>query len=166
MVKNLFLVRHAKSDWSVPGQKEFDRELNGRGISDAPRMGKKLYEMDVRPELIISSPALRAKLTAEFICEQLRYDTEKIIFNEEIYEASVRSLLAVINDLPDEYNKVMIFGHNPGFTDLAEHLTKTPIGNIPTCGAVSIEFQVDSWKEVSGETSILKWFIYPKKVLS
>lgn len=165
MVKNLFLVRHAKSDWSNSGQKDFDRELNSRGVNDAPRMGRKLYELNVKPELIISSPAARAKLTAEYISEQLQYDTEKILFNEEVYEASVRSLLAVINDIPDHYNKVMMVGHNPAFTYIAESLTKQPIDNIPTCGIVNIEFTVDSWKEVSGGTGNLKWFIYPKKVL-
>ncbi|MBX9853514.1 MAG: histidine phosphatase family protein [Cytophagaceae bacterium] len=165
MLKNLFLARHAKSDWSVPGQKDFDRELNGRGRNDAPRMGKKLSEMDVKPDLIMSSPAARAKLTAEFIAEQLRYDTEKIIFNEDIYEASVRSLLAIINELSDDYNKVMLVGHNPTFTYIAEYLTKKNIDNIPTCGIVNIEFNVDSWKEVSGDIGNLKWFIYPKKIL-
>ena len=165
MVKNLFLVRHAKSDWSIPGQKDFDRELNARGSNDAPRMGRKLYELDVRPDLIISSPAARAKYTAEFIAEQLRYDTEKIILNDEVYEASVRSLLAVINDIPDDYHRVIIVGHNPTFTYIAENLTKKNIDNIPTCGVVNIEFQIDSWKEVSGDMGTLKWFIYPKKVL-
>lgn len=165
MVKNLFLVRHAKSDWSNPGQKDFDRELNSRGVSDAPRMGRKLYELGVKPELVISSPAARATLTAEYISEQLHYDSEKILLNEEVYEASVRSLLAVINAIPDHYNNVLMVGHNPAFTYIAESLTKQPIDNIPTCGIVHIEFNIDSWMEVSGGTGNLKWFIFPKKVL-
>src|SRR4051812_23133061 len=106
-MKNLFLVRHAKSDWSISGQKDFDRELNGRGRSDAPKMGRKLYEMEAKPEIIISSPAARAKFTAELISEQLKFDTEKIIYNEDIYEASVRTLLGVINDIEAKYNRVM-----------------------------------------------------------
>jgi len=166
MGKNLFLVRHAKSDWSQPGQKDFDRELNARGRLDAPRMGRKLFEMDVKPDLIISSPAVRAKLTAEFIAEQLRYDTEKIEWNEEVYEASVRSLLSVINHIDDSTTKAMVVGHNPTFTYIAEYLTKKPFENIPTCGIVHIEFDVESWKEVTGDLGNLKWFIYPKKVLS
>src|SRR4051794_29220568 len=121
MTKNLILLRHAKSDWSDPGQKDFDRDLNSRGRLDAPRMGKKLCEMDVKPDLIIASPALRARLTAEFVSEQLRYDVDKIDFREEIYEASLRSLLNVINGLDDTYNKVMIVGHNPTFTYIAEY---------------------------------------------
>jgi phosphohistidine phosphatase len=163
-MKNLFLVRHGKSDWSVSGQKDFDRELNGRGRSDAPKMGRKLYEMEARPDIIISSPAARARLTAELVCEQLKSDPEKILYNEDIYEASVRTLLGVINGIEDKYSRVMIFGHNPGFTFLAEYLTKKEIGNIPTCGVVNIEFDLASWKEVSGGNGELKAFIYPKKV--
>lgn len=166
MVKNLFLVRHAKSDWSDPGQKDFDRDLNTRGRLDAPRMGRKLYEMNVQPELLISSPAKRARLTAEFISEQLQYDLDKIEWKDEVYEASVRSLLALINDIPDTFNKVMIVGHNPAFTYIAEYLTKQPIDNIPTCGIVHISFDIDSWKEVSSDLGTLEWFIYPKKTLS
>jgi phosphohistidine phosphatase len=165
MAKNLFLVRHAKSDWSISGQKDIDRELNVRGINDAPRMGRKLHELNVKPDLIISSPANRAKNTAEFIAEQLQYDTDKILLQEEIYEASVRSLLAVINDLSDNCNAVMIVGHNPTFTYIGEYLTKQNLDNVPTCGVVHIEFEIDSWKEVSEGNGILKMFIYPKNTL-
>jgi len=162
-MKNLFLVRHAKSDWSVSGQKDIDRELNGRGRSDAPKMGRKLYEMEAKPEIIISSPAARARFTAELISEQLKFDTDKIIYNEDLYEASVRTLLGAINGIEDRYSRVMIFGHNPGLTFLAEALTKKEIGNIPTCGIVHLEFAIGSWQEVSGGTGELKSFIYPKK---
>jgi phosphohistidine phosphatase len=162
MIKNLFLVRHAKSDWSVSGQKDFERQLNGRGLSDAPKIGRKLYEMDVKPDLIISSPAERARLTSELVAEQLKYDTDKIVFDPDIYEASVRSLLNVINGIDDKYKNVIIFGHNPTFTYIAESLTKKEIGNIPTCGAVHIEFNIKSWKEASEGTGNLKSFIYPK----
>jgi phosphohistidine phosphatase len=162
MTKNLFLVRHAKSDWSVSGQKDFERQLNGRGLNDAPKMGRKLYEMGMKPDLIISSPAVRARLTAELIAEQLKYDTDKIVFNEEIYEASVRSLLKVINSIDDKNQTVIIVGHNPTFTYIAESLTKREIGNIPTCGAVQIEFNLNSWKEVSEGTGTMKSYNYPK----
>jgi len=165
MQYQLFLLRHAKSDWSTQGQKDFDRELAPRGNLDAPRMGRKLYELGVSPDLIIASTAIRAKYTAQYIAEQLKFDTEKIEFNEEIYEASLRTLLHVINNLPEETKKVMLVGHNPGLTYLAEFLTKKEIGTIPTCGVVSLEFNVDSWAEISGGLADMKWFIFPKQVL-
>ena len=165
MAKNLFLVRHAKSDWSIPGQKDFDRELNVRGNNDAPRMGRKLHDLGLKPDLIISSPANRAKHTAELIAEQLKYDTDSIILDEEVYEASVRSLLAVINNLPNNCNEVIIVGHNPTFTYIAEYLTKKNLDNIPTCGVVHILFEIDSWNEVSEGNGHLQLFIFPKSDL-
>ena len=161
----LYLLRHAKSDWSFPGQKDIDRELNNRGYNDAPRMGRKLYELEAIPDKIICSPSKRTKLTIEFVCEQLKYDLSKVEYNDEIYEASLRTLLNVINNLEDETKSVMLVGHNPGFTYLAEYLTKQEIGNVPTCGALRLDFNIGSWKEVSAGLADMKWFIYPKSVL-
>jgi len=162
MGKTLIFMRHAKSDWSIAGQKDFDRTLNNRGLGDAPRMGRRLLEIGVKPDLVISSPAIRARTTAEYVSEQLKYDIDKIVYDDEVYEASVRSLLAVINKLEDINNCVIIFGHNPTHTYLAEYLTKEAIGNIPTSGAVCIEFDFDSWSLVSEGTGKMKWFEYPK----
>ncbi|HVD98124.1 MAG TPA: histidine phosphatase family protein [Cytophagaceae bacterium] len=164
MSKTLIFMRHAKSDWSIAGQKDFDRTLNNRGLGDAPRMGRRLHEMGVKPDLVISSPAVRAKTTAEYVSEQLGYDIDNIVYDPEIYEASVRSLLAVINNLDDSKNCIIIFGHNPTHTYLAEYLTKEAIGNIPTSGAVCINFEFDSWKLVSQNTGKMQWFEYPKKL--
>jgi phosphohistidine phosphatase len=166
MSKSLYLVRHAKSDWSIPGRADFDRDLNSRGMMDAPQMGRKLYDMGVLPELIISSPAVRARKTAEFIAEQLKYETEKIDFKEDIYEASLRTMLSIINQFSNSYNNIMLFGHNPGFTYLAEYLTKENLEDIPTCGVVYIDFAVDGWNEISGGSGSMKWLISPKKDLN
>jgi len=164
MPKTLIFMRHAKSDWSVVGQKDFDRPLNNRGLSDAPRMGRKLQTIGLKPDLILSSPAIRAKNTAEYVAEQLHYPLESIEFNEEIYESSARTLLQIINNIGDKYQTVLLFGHNPTFTYLAEYLTKEDIGNIPTAGAISIHFEFDSWTLVSEGTGKMNWFEYPKKI--
>ncbi len=156
-------MRHAKSDWSISGQKDFDRSLNQRGLMDAPKMGARLKGMGILPDLIISSPALRAKMTAEYVAEQLHYDLDKIDWNEEIYEAPVRTLLQIINQVSPAISSFIIFGHNPSITYLAEYLSKAEIGNIPTAGVVCIEFEVPEWDMVSEGTGQLKWFIYPKE---
>jgi len=161
MLHKLYLLRHAKSDWSVSGQKDIDRELNAKGINDALRIGRRLYDMEVMPDLIICSVAQRTRQTAEYICEQLKFDQDAIVFNEDIYEASMRTLFNTITTLDDQHKSVMLIGHNPGFTYLAEYLTKEVIENVPTCGVVCIEFDIDSWKEVSGGLGVLKWFIHP-----
>lgn len=162
MGKTLIFMRHAKSDWSIAGQKDFDRTLNNRGLGDAPRMGRRLLEIGVKPDMVVSSPAVRAKTTAEYVCEQLGYNIDSIVYDDEIYESSVRSLLGIVNKLDDQYNNVIIFGHNPTHTYLAEYLTKEAIGNIPTTGAVCIDFDLDSWQHVSEATGKMRWFEYPK----
>lgn len=166
MARILYLVRHAKSDWSVPGQSDFDRGLNKRGLFDAPMMGKILKELHVNPDLIISSPALRARTTAEYIAEQLGYSLEKIKYDDEIYEASPRTLLRLVNNMDDKFKNVMLFGHNPTFTYLAEFLSKEQIDNIPTSGVVKLHFEYDSWSMVTEGSAEMVWFEYPKKYKS
>jgi phosphohistidine phosphatase len=165
MQKTLYLIRHAKSDWSVPGQKDMERELNSRGISDAPRMGAKMKELGMQPELMISSPSVRTRMTLEFMTEQMDYDFEAVHWEEDIYESSVRTLLRIINELPEEKQRVAIVGHNPGLTYLAEYITGDILGNIPTCGIVEIQLENLKWEEVSQNTGSLKQFIFPKKDL-
>lgn len=165
MQKTLFLIRHAKSDWSIPGQKDIERVLNSRGISDAPRMGAKMKALGMQPDLIISSPSVRTRMTLELITEQMDYDFEAIQWEEDIYEASVRTLLRIINELPPEKQKVAIVGHNPGLTFIAEYLTGDILGNVPTCGMVEILFDNLKWEEVSQNTGQMKKFIFPKKDL-
>ena len=162
-MKVLYLLRHAKSDWSIGGQNDFDRGLNKRGLSNAPFMGKILKERGVQPDMILSSPAKRAKLTSAMVSEQLDL-SDRVEFNEEIYEASPRTLLKLVNELSPDQNEVMLVGHNPTFTYLAEYLTKEEIGNMPTCSCVKIKF-FNEWNEVREGTGDLLWFEYPKKYL-
>ena len=162
MVKKLVLVRHAKSDWSDASVKDFDRALNNQGYQDAPRIGNRLNKMGVKPDIIFSSSALRTRMTSEFICEQIGYDVDKVVYEDELYETSVRTLLNFINQIDNKYDTVMMFGHNPTYTYIAEALSGEAIGNVPTCGALSLTFEIGSWAEVSAGIAKLEWFIYPK----
>jgi phosphohistidine phosphatase len=161
-MKQLVLIRHAKSEESNAGTKDFDRSLNPRGFSDAPKIGLRLKELGEVPQFVISSPAERARLTAQFVLEQVGFNTDNIHWEEEVYEASARVLMNVINGISEEYDTVWMFGHNPGFTYLTEYLTSEAIGNIPTCGAFAMTFEVDKWAEISQHTAIKKFYIYPK----
>jgi phosphohistidine phosphatase len=162
MTKILYLLRHAKSEDSVNGQKDFDRELNQRGYYDAPSMGVRMNELGVNPDMIFCSSAKRASLTGEYICERIKYNLEQIIFDDDLYEASSRTLLTKINTLDDQLKEVLFIGHNPTHTYIAEYLTGKEIGNIPTCGCLKISFEVNSWAEVSKDLGKLDWFIFPK----
>ena len=116
-MKKLFLVRHAKSSRDNAQLADFDRPLNDRGLRDAPFMGKLFAERKIRVDGIVSSPALRAKTTAEFFAVELKVG--KMVFNGDIYDADTRTLLGIILQLDPTWNSVMMFGHNPGFSQIA-----------------------------------------------
>ncbi len=163
MTKILYLVRHAKSSWSDPSLRDFDRPLNSRGKRDAPEMGRRLSERGVIPDLMLSSPANRALTTCRHIAEKLEYPRAAIETDDNIYHAGSGTLLEVVQSIDDTWRTVLLFGHNPGFTDFANALNDTDIDNIPTCGIVRCEFDVNSWKEVRYSKGKQIYFDYPKK---
>lgn len=161
-MKKLFLIRHAKSDWSNYLLNDFDRGLNNRGLKDAPFMAKLLENKKIIPDLIISSPALRTKLTLELLLEKIDYKNE-IIYDKSIYEAPYFNLKKVINNVNEQFDILFLVGHNPGLCDLANFLCEESFENIPTCGIVEIDFNTNSWSNISKENSKLISFEYPKK---
>lgn len=148
-MKKLFLLRHARSEEKQPGQKDFDRQLTAIGLQNATRMGINFKNKQLQFDIIVSSPAERALTTASLIAEQMNYENSKIHQNEEVYEASVRTLLQVVNKFKDDWQRVLLVCHNPSITYLAEYLTREPIGDITTCGIVQIEFDMQSWNQIS-----------------
>jgi phosphohistidine phosphatase len=147
-MKILTLIRHAKSSWDDSALPDKDRPLNKRGLRDAPAMGKRLAKHGVRPDLILSSPATRALTTAEAIAEQIGYPSQAIVVNDRLYISSAGELLAVVRKLDNALERVMLFGHNPGLTDLADQLSSDKIDNIPTCGVVQLTFDIDAWTSI------------------
>ena len=161
-MKQLLIVRHAKSSWKNPNLPDFDRPLNDRGERDAPVMAKRLAAADIRPEVIISSPAMRAVTTARCLADALGMAGENVCTDEDIYEAGLTSLLAVVQGLPDEYESAILVGHNPGLTVLNYCLSGYPINNIPTCGMVHLQFPIDSWAEVAEGRATFLFYDFPK----
>jgi phosphohistidine phosphatase len=146
-MKKLFLVRHAKSNWDDPALPDEDRPLNARGRRDAPKMGKRLAKRDVRPDLILSSPARRALKTAEVIAKKLEYRRQDIVVKDRLYAAAADDLLEVLRELPAKVKCVMLFGHNPGLTDLAHRLAGE-ITHMSTCAVAEFSFAAKSWVQV------------------
>ncbi|MBC7653137.1 MAG: histidine phosphatase family protein [Oligoflexus sp.] len=164
MSKQLLIVRHAKSDWNDASLSDFNRPLNNRGLKDAPIIGDNLLKNSYYPDLVISSPALRALSTCKIVCKQLGIDQSKIETNSNMYEASYQQLLKIINGIDNDFDKVAIFGHNNGVTDLTVYLTDADIFNIPTSGSVLISFPFDDWKMVSKGTGKIVFYEYPKNL--
>ena len=163
-MKTLYIIRHAKSSWEDPNQDDFDRSLNDRGKRDAPRMGKRLKEKDIRPDLILTSPAKRAFSTAKRIAKVLKYDKDGIKADKRLYHADEEVILSLVQGLKDKHNIVMVFGHNPGLTDFVNSFQsgELDIDNVPTCGVVAFELDIDSWKNAAWGKGKIKFFDYPK----
>ena len=163
-MKRLTLVRHAKSSWKDPSLDDFDRPLNQRGERDAPVMGRRLRARGARPSMILTSPAKRALRTVRLIAEAIGYPVEFLQREPELYLADAATILEVIAREADGCQEILVCGHNPGMTDLANRLTASRIDNVPTCGIVAMEADVDSWVD-PGETEwTLDYFDYPKRL--
>ncbi len=160
-MKNLYLIRHAKSYWGDQSTPDFDRPLNKRGKLDAPFMGNILSDKKVKPDLIISSPAKRANKTAIVFASKLGYSEKKIIYEQNLYEASSNDMLNVIKIIDEKYSSVMIFGHNPGLTLLNNHIADKYIDNIPTCGVAALKSD-KKWSEIGQWSCKHIFFEYPK----
>jgi phosphohistidine phosphatase len=160
-LKTLYLVRHAKSSWSDPTLMDIERPLNDRGKRDAPFMSVKLKEIQPDVDLIISSPAKRALKTAKIFSETL-FGHRNVKTNEDLYHASADDILDVIKELDDEHNVVVLFGHNPGFTYLANHFSDNYIDNVPTCGIIGVQYEGQEWAKIDSNVCQLHHFSYPK----
>ena len=161
-MKTLFLVRHAKSSRDDPSLPDRDRPLDDRGEHDAPKMGKRLAKRDVKPDLIVSSPATRALATAHLIAEELGYRRKDIVVNDRVYASSADTLLEVIQELDNKLGCVMLVGHNPEFSDLAHRLS-SEIGDMPTCAVAEFRFDVKAWSEVGDVDPTKVTLDQPKK---
>ena len=162
MQKRITLLRHAKSSWKDASLADRDRPLNRRGNKSAPDMGKRLAELGVRPSLLLTSPAKRARETARLIARELNYPLEFIQSESDLYLATPETILQVVARQDNGFNDVMLFGHNPGITELANRLGHRNIDNVPTCGMVGIELDVKEWTEIVAADGKTVFFDYPK----
>ena len=161
-MKTLFLIRHAKSSWDDPELPDKDRPLNDRGKRDAPKMGERLAKRDVKPDLILSSPAIRALRTAEIIARKLDYRRKDIVVNERLYAVAADDLVDVIHYLSDKLECVKLFGHNPELTALAHRLSGE-ITRMPTCAVAEFKFDAKSWSSIGEIRPAEVALDYPKK---
>lgn len=146
-MKTLILVRHAKSSWDHPGLDDHERPLSERGLRDAPRMGRRLADRGLAPDVVLSSTAVRALTTAELMAEAIGVERDRIVADERLYATSAAGLLEVIGELDSSVQTAMVVGHNPEMTSLAQRFTDE-IGHLPTCAVVEFRFDADAWDEL------------------
>ena len=158
-MKTLILIRHAKSSWDH-GFTDIDRPLSDRGSSDANLLSNELLNYKIHVDRIFSSPANRALTTCKLFIQNLNLPLNLLEIREELYDFGGNQVANFIHKLNDTYEQVMIFGHNHAFTAIANSFGDSYIENVPTCGVVMIQFNVDSWKSIDkGHT---KMTLFPR----
>jgi len=146
-MKTLLILRHAKSDWGNSQLSDHERPLNGRGSYDAPRMGAWLKQQGMVPELIISSTAVRALTTAELVAQGCDFEGELRLTND-LYLAGPPTYIDTLNQLPNDSERVMVVGHNPGMESLLSLLTGKD-RRMTTANLAVVELPIDSWRELT-----------------
>ncbi len=158
-LRTLLLIRHAKSSWKDVDLEDIDRPLNNRGIRDAPVMGQRLLARSLIPDLIVSSPAVRALATARAIADEVGYSSEAILIDDELYAAGPQDVLDVVSGFDDRVQLAMVITHNPAITELANRFSRVPIDNVPTSGILTVE--APAWSCI--DVATLVDFDYPRK---
>jgi phosphohistidine phosphatase len=161
-LKSVIIVRHAKSSWDSPGLPDFDRPLNDRGKEDGPKMAKRLVEKKITINTFFSSPAKRAKKTAQLFAAEFGIDKDQIKFVPELYHAASEAFFEVIASAPSDSNNIILFSHNPGITDFANLLTEVKIDDMPTCSVFAVKTTAMHWTDFKDAPKEFWFFDYPK----
>lgn len=162
-MKQLFILRHAKSSWDDPTLADFDRPLNARGRSAAPFMGEFMAGRKLLPELIVSSPAVRAMQTARLCRDAGGFDAP-LKYDERIYDATTQTLVSVVSEIPDDIASALIVGHNPGMEGLVRFLSRE-LHPMPTAAVACISLEIGSWADLDEGSGTLVDLFRPKKLM-
>ncbi len=162
-MKTLYLLRHAKSSWDEHGISDFDRSLNKRGKTDAPMMGQIFHQKNIKPDIIISSPAKRALTTAKTVAKEMGLAESSIQTDMRIYDQGMNNILAILQDLNGRYDTVMLVGHNPTFTEAVNYFCDYGLANMPTCALFGVTFPVEDWRIVDRDLGSFACYEWPKK---
>ena len=160
-MKRLILVRHAKSNWNQPLVSDHDRIINDSGKSDAKLIGQYLYQTHYTISHIISSIAIRTLQTAKIISKEIKFE-DSIETQSLIYNSAAEKILNLIHNINNKFECVMLLGHNPTITELANHISNIEINNIPTSGTIIIDFECQ-WNQISNDGNTID-FITPDKL--
>lgn len=158
-MKTICFIRHAKSSWETPCA-DIDRPLNSRGIKDAVHVGQELYSKNLTFDALYSSTAKRAQITTQLIVNELDIEKQNIIITDALYTFEDFALIDFIKNLPAKHDNVIIVGHNPAFTSVINDFSNMRIDNVPTCGVVVVDFDINSWCDLQKGTT--SFYIIPK----
>jgi phosphohistidine phosphatase len=158
-MKTLFLLRHAKSSWKDESLPDFERPLNRRGQRAAATIGEYLRSRDVAPDLVLSSPAVRARETITLVKKAAQWTTE-VRYDQRIYEASATRLAEIVSQIENDRKLVMMVGHNPGMEELLLLLTGIT-ERLRTASVAKITLKTSKWATATEKTGRLEWLVSP-----
>lgn len=161
-MKKLYLIRHAKSGWDEPGLADFERGLSSRGLKDIRTLGAYLRLRGIRPDLFLSSCALRAQQTSDFLADEIGYSGPKH-YLRELYLTAPERIRELIAAQEPEIESVFVVGHSPQLHEVANSLMNEHLSRFPALGIVAIDFKIDSWVDLSEKSGEMDFFIYPKQ---
>jgi phosphohistidine phosphatase len=161
-MRHLLIVRHAKSSWEDFSVPDFERPLNDRGKKDAPVMAQRILDRNIIPDEMITSPAKRARKTAELFAKTLGLPKENIVEARELYEASPEAFYDVVRKASVSASTLMLFSHNPGITAFVNKLTSVSIDDMPTCAVFALSCDINDWSEFRTAKKEYLFFDYPK----
>ena len=161
-MKSLIIVRHCKSSWADLSLSDFDRPLNKRGDIDGELMSNYLREKEKKIDKLILSTSKRTRLTSKYFTEKIHFDS--ISYLDELYHASYSDIINIISKVENNFNSVMVIGHNPGLTELINQYTIMNIYNLPTTGVVKVEFKGDKWDRITENKGIIVYKKFPKEL--
>ena len=161
-MKKIYILRHCKSAWDNPGLADIDRPLNKRGKKDAPLMAEVMRRMEYIPDIVLSSPSVRTKLTIKPVVKALNIKKEQIFFEPTLYHGYAEDFEELITQQDDDHQSLLMVGHNPGITYIANSCIGESVYNVPTGGLLYIESDADKWEDFSFKSSKLVRFHYPK----
>ncbi|CAN5661497.1 histidine phosphatase family protein [soil metagenome] len=159
-MKTLLLLRHAKSSWKDPSLPDFERPLNERGRKAAELLGKLIAKQDITIDLVISSPAVRARQTIDLLLRAARRSPE-LRFDQRVYEASPTRLLEVLSQIEDDRKSVLLVGHNPGMEELLALLVGVE-QHMPTASMAKVLLTSKKWERILTEKGVLDSFVKAK----
>jgi len=161
-MKQLMLIRHAKSSWDHPELSDFDRPLNRRGQRDLPLMVARVCALGLEPQRLLYSSALRTSITARELARALQLPASRCLAVPEMYQASHETLLNLLQGQPDTLDSILLVGHNPGLADLGHYLSGEPFAHFPTAAFAHLQLDVHSWSELAENCARLQQLDYPK----
>jgi len=161
-MKTLFILRHAKSSWKDPGLSDFERPLNRRGQRAAETLGQHFRKEEIVPDLVLCSPAVRARETIEIILKTAKWRTE-VRYDERIYEAGAMRLFEVVSQIENDRKTALLVGHNPGLEELLQLLTGD-IEQIPTGGLAEVVLKASKWPAALQKKAVLKTLVKPREL--